>query len=207
MLEKGVPVSRRHRCHARGLLQPLGVAGLAGHRQDGRRACSSTRSATCLDRETALRMWTENVTWFSNEEGQQGRIEAGQLADLIVPDSDYFAVPEDEICVPELRPDRRRRARGLRRGRLRAAGRQPAAACHARLVADAHVQGLCRLGRPRGHRPQLAASGALSQPGACGCGSSCGLHGHRHATAWASAVPASDLRGFFGALGCSCWMA
>ena len=29
----------------------------------------------CLDRETALRMWTENVAWFSNEEGKRGRIE------------------------------------------------------------------------------------------------------------------------------------
>ena len=31
----------------------------------------------CLDREAALRMWTENVTWFSNEEGKKGRIEVG----------------------------------------------------------------------------------------------------------------------------------
>lgn len=38
----------------------------------------------CLDRETALRMWTENVTWFSNEEGKKGRIEKSQFADLIV---------------------------------------------------------------------------------------------------------------------------
>ena len=52
----------------------------------------------CLDRETALRMWTENVTWFSNEEGKKGRIEAGQLADLIVPDRDFFACPESEIA-------------------------------------------------------------------------------------------------------------
>ena len=52
----------------------------------------------CLDRETALRMWTENVTWFSNEEGNKGRIEAGQLADLIVPDHDYFACAESEIA-------------------------------------------------------------------------------------------------------------
>src|SRR6202020_1345869 len=27
-----------------------------------------TPQRNCLDRETALRMWTENVTWFSNEE-------------------------------------------------------------------------------------------------------------------------------------------
>jgi len=33
----------------------------------------------------------ENVTWFSNEEGKKGRIQAGQLADLIVPDRDYSA--------------------------------------------------------------------------------------------------------------------
>ena len=52
----------------------------------------------CLDRETALRMWTENVTWFSNEEGKKGRIQVGQLADLLVPDRDYFACPETEIA-------------------------------------------------------------------------------------------------------------
>ena len=51
-----------------------------------------------LDRETALRMWTENVTWFSNEEGKKGRIEVGQFADLVVPDRDYFACSEDEIA-------------------------------------------------------------------------------------------------------------
>ncbi|MBV8654206.1 MAG: amidohydrolase, partial [Alphaproteobacteria bacterium] len=51
-----------------------------------------------LDRETALRMWTENVSWFSDEEGKKGRIEAGQLADLIVPDRDYFSCTEDEIA-------------------------------------------------------------------------------------------------------------
>jgi predicted amidohydrolase YtcJ len=52
----------------------------------------------CLDREAALRMWTDNVTWFSNEEGKKGRIVAGQLADLVVPDRDFFACPEDEIA-------------------------------------------------------------------------------------------------------------
>jgi len=52
----------------------------------------------CLDRETALRMWTENVTWFSNEEGEKGQIKVGQLADLVVPDRDYFSCPESEIA-------------------------------------------------------------------------------------------------------------
>src|SRR6266568_2724035 len=52
----------------------------------------------CVDRETALRMWTENVTWFSNEEGKKGQIKVGQLADLVVPDRDYFSCPESEIA-------------------------------------------------------------------------------------------------------------
>src|SRR5437867_6837683 len=54
----------------------------------------------CLDRETALRMWTENVAWFSNEEGKKGRIQVDHLADLIVPDRDYFSCPESKI--PEI---------------------------------------------------------------------------------------------------------
>ena len=51
----------------------------------------------CLDRETALRMWTENTTWFSNEEDKKGNIKVGQLADLVVLDRDYFEVPSDDI--------------------------------------------------------------------------------------------------------------
>jgi predicted amidohydrolase YtcJ len=52
----------------------------------------------CLDRETALRMWTEKVTWFSNEEGKKGRIEIGQFGDLIVPSSDFFSCSEAQIA-------------------------------------------------------------------------------------------------------------
>jgi len=54
--------------------------------------------SNCLDRETALRMWTENVTWFSNEDGKKGRIEVGQFADLMVPDRDYLSCADDEIA-------------------------------------------------------------------------------------------------------------
>src|SRR6202008_2477302 len=57
-----------------------------------------TPKRNCLDRATALRMGTENVTWFSNEEGKKGRIEVGQFADLIVPDRDFFACAEAEIA-------------------------------------------------------------------------------------------------------------
>ncbi|HAO41116.1 MAG TPA: amidohydrolase, partial [Afipia sp.] len=39
----------------------------------------------------------------------------------------------------------------------------------------------------------------------CGCANSCGVHGHDHATAWSSKLPISDLKSFWGALGCACW--
>jgi predicted amidohydrolase YtcJ len=56
-------------------------------------------SHNCLDREVALRLWTQHVTWFSNEEGRKGQIKAGQLADFIVPSRDYFGCAEDEIAA------------------------------------------------------------------------------------------------------------
>lgn len=51
----------------------------------------------CLDREAALGLWTVSNTWFSNEEGQRGQITAGQLADFVVLNEDYFTVPLETI--------------------------------------------------------------------------------------------------------------
>jgi predicted amidohydrolase YtcJ len=51
-----------------------------------------------LDREQALRLWTEANTWFSGEGGKKGQIKAGQLADLAVLSDDYFRVPEEKIA-------------------------------------------------------------------------------------------------------------
>ena len=51
----------------------------------------------CLDRLTALRLYTVGSSWFSGEEGKKGMIVPGQLADLAVLSSDYLTVPEQEI--------------------------------------------------------------------------------------------------------------
>jgi hypothetical protein len=143
-------------------------------------------------------MWTEKVTWFSNEEAKKGNIAVGQLADLIVPDRDYFGCAEDEIAdtvsdltvvggkvvyasgtfashdiapppaMPDWSPVRTFKGYG-------AWGEKPNQAV-ARIAADA-----------------------------CGCASACNVHGHDHAASWSSGVPASDLKSFWGALGCACW--
>jgi predicted amidohydrolase YtcJ len=56
------------------------------------------RSSDTLDREQALRLWTEANSWFSGESGKKGLIKAGQLADLAVLSDDYFNVADDRIA-------------------------------------------------------------------------------------------------------------
>ncbi|MGC4053485.1 MAG: amidohydrolase [Paludibaculum sp.] len=53
--------------------------------------------ANRLDRTTALRLYTEGSSWFSNEESEKGSIEPGKLADAVLLTADYFSIPEEEI--------------------------------------------------------------------------------------------------------------
>jgi predicted amidohydrolase YtcJ len=154
-----------------------------------------------LDRETALRMWTENVTWFSNEEGRKGRIEAGQLADVIVPDRDYFACAEDEIAdISSLLT--------IVGGRV-----VYARGDFARFDDQAPPPPMPDWSPVRSYggyaawaAPALAGNPNAMQPAAtCASARQCNIHGQRHATAWSRQLPIADLKGFWGALGCSCW--
>jgi predicted amidohydrolase YtcJ len=152
----------------------------------------------CLDRETALRMWTEYVTWFSNEEGKKGQIVVGQLADLIVPDRDYFACPEDDIAGTTSQLT-------IVGGRV-VYGGGGFASLEEVTVPPAMPEwspvrvygGYGAWAQQRQASPPVTAAG-------CGCGHSCGVHGHDHANAWSSRLPVSDLKSFWGALGCACW--
>jgi predicted amidohydrolase YtcJ len=155
-----------------------------------------------LDRETALRMWTENVTWFSNEEGKKGRIQVGQLADLIVPDRDYFACAEEEIAdtTSELT---------MVGGRIVYAAGDFAA--RDSLSPPAAMPDWSPVRRFGGYAAWGDAEGAGQPPlqqklaAGCGCANHCQVHGHDHASAWTSRLPIADLKSFWGALGCACW--
>jgi predicted amidohydrolase YtcJ len=155
----------------------------------------------CLDRETALRLWTENVTWFSNEEGKKGRIEAGQLADLIIPDRDYFSCSEDEIA--DTTSD------------LTVVGGKVVYAAGDFSDSDQTAPppampdwspvrsfgGYAAWGDPK----RAGSLGSQRTALSCSCANDCKIHGHDHATAWSARLPAADLRSFWGALGCSCF--
>lgn len=155
-----------------------------------------------LDRETALRMWTEKVTWFSNEEGKKGQIAVGQLADLIVPDRDFFSCPEDEIShiTAELTVVGGKVVYGAGDfARLDESAPPPAMPDWSPVRT---FKGYAAWGEPDGAGKNSLRRTAMTN---CGCASACGVHGHDHAGAWSSSLPVSDLRSFWGALGCACW--
>ena len=156
----------------------------------------------CLDRETALRMWTEKVQWFCNEEGRKGRIEAGQFADLIVPSKDYFSCPEDEISflTSDLTIVGGKVVYGA--GDFSGIDAPPLPAAMPDWSPVRTFGGYAGWGEPQGAGKNSLRRHAISS---CGCANDCGVHGHDHAGAWTSSLPISDLKGFFGALGCSCW--
>jgi hypothetical protein len=146
-----------------------------------------------LERDTALRLWTERNTWFSNESGKKGQIKKGQLADLALLSDDYFSVPEDEIV-------------GLRSVLTVVGGKVVhGEGTYAPLAPE--------LPRPLPDWSPVASFGGFhNSPGveakvasSCGCNRACAVHGHDHAAALAASVPTSDAAGFWGAFGCACW--
>ena len=147
-------------------------------------------------------MWTENVTWFSNEEGKKGRIEVGQFADLVVPDRDYFACSEDEIAdiAAQLTIVGGKVVYGAGEfASLDETAPPPA------MPDWSPVRRFGGYGAWGVRNGSEEATARRSLAAACGCANHCGIHGHDHAAARSARLPVSDLRSFWGALGCSCF--
>ena len=199
MLEKGLKVSAGTDATRVASYNPwVSLAWMITGKTVGGTRLYSQRN--CLDRESALRMWTENVTWFSNEEGKKGRIAEGQLADLIVPDRDFFGVPEDEIA--DLTSDLTMVGGKIVYGagdfaRLDESDVPPAMPDWSPVRTFG--------GYAAWAEPEVDAAVRRQAAASCGCASGCGVHGHDHATAWTKSLPISDLKSFWGALGCACW--
>ena len=154
-------------------------------------------AANMLDRDAALRLWTEANSWFSTETAKKGQIKPGQLADLVVLSDDYFSVPGDAIQdITSV---------------LTLLGGKP-------VHSDAEFKDLAPPLPPPmpdwspvrsfGGYQKRTDTGARTKhafAASCGCAGACGVHGHAHANAWAANIPVSDDRAFWGALGCSCW--
>lgn len=154
------------------------------------------RESNCVDRHTALDLYTRANTWFSNEEGLKGQLKAGQLADFVVLSDDYFSVPEERIrqIVSHLT---------VVDGRIVYAD-GPFKPLDPPLPPAAPDWSPVNFGS-RYEKAPLSPLQTSAMAQTCGCHSACSVHGHAHA--WTTAMPVDDAdrSGFWGALGCSCW--
>lgn len=158
------------------------VGGLSLYRSDNR-----------VSREKALAMWTHENTWFSSETGKKGQIKAGQLADCALLSDDYFTVPEHAIVHI-------RSVLTLLGGAV-VHGEDDYAPLAPQLPPAMPDWSPVRMFG--GYYREPAHTATLAS--ACGCASACTVHGHDHAAALGTAIPASDVQSFWGALGCGCW--
>ena len=157
----------------------------------------------CLDREVALRMWTEKVTWFSNEVGKKGLVQEGMLADIVVPDRDLFSCAESEIVdtTSLLTVVGGKVVYGASEFADFDDSAPPPAMPDWSPVR--RFGGYGAWGDKEGAPLQAVMRQATA---ACGCARQCGVHGHDHQSAASrSRVPVGDLKSFWGVLGCACW--
>ncbi|MBB5464127.1 hypothetical protein HDG32_000220 [Paraburkholderia sp. CI2] len=200
MLEKGIKVSAGTDATRVASYNPwVSLAWLVSGKTVGGLRMYPQRNL--LDRDTALRMWTEYVTWFSNEEGKKGRMVPGQLADLMVPDRDFFSCAEDDIAGTT--------------ALLTVVGGKIVWGAGPFSQHDQPIPPAMPDWSPVRQYGGYGGWGATQREGAplgraaaaamCACASACDVHGHAHASAWASALPTSDAKGFWGAFGCACW--
>jgi hypothetical protein len=155
-------------------------------------------ASNLIDRETALKLYTQANTWFSNEEGLKGQIKVGQYADLALLSQDYFAVDDEQIrqLVSVLTVVGGNIVYGDDEFSQLAPPLPPAMPDWSPVNS---YGGYFKADRTAHNAQHLIAQTA------CGCGTLCGVHGHAHGRAINGAVADDQQQGFWGALGCSCW--
>ena len=151
-----------------------------------------------LDRETALRLWTQGSAWFSGEQDVKGALAPGQYADLAVLSADYMRVPDDEIrqIHSVLTMVGGRIVHGEDEYADLAPALPPASPSWSPVLAQPSPA-MRHAGLP-------GATSTFATLAGAGCSSGCSLHGQDRTIAWTDPIPVSDRRAFWGALGCSC---
>ncbi|KAG1253168.1 hypothetical protein G6F68_011457 [Rhizopus microsporus] len=146
-----------------------------------------------LEREQALRLWTQGSAWFSGDEAVKGTLKAGQLADFILLSADFLRV--DDARIADITS-----VLTVVGGRIVHADGDYAALAPQLPPAMPNWSPVNRFGgyHVGGAATGLAAAHRHHHGVAC---STHGAHGHaaRHV------APTDDLTAFWGAMGCSCF--
>ena len=146
-----------------------------------------------LEREEALRLWTQGSAWFSSEQADKGTLATGQFADFSLLSADFFAVPDEAIQdITSLLT--------VVGGRV-VYGDGPYADLAPPLPpAMPDWSPVRHFGGYQG-ATLAQASAAFAVAHAHGPG--CNVHGHSHAAH--HPAPTDSHTGFWGVLGCSCF--
>jgi hypothetical protein len=185
MLEAGVPVGAGTDATRVASYNPwVGLYWLVTGRTIG--GLDLTPGGSRLDRTAALRLWTEGSAWFSDEQEKKGRIAPGRFADLAVLDADYFSVPDASI-------------KSIASALTMVAGRVVHGDLEFKDLAPPLPPALPDWSPVRRYAGFHRSGLTSSQASACAV--------HRHAPHPVHApVRFDDRAGFFGALGCNCFV-
>lgn len=144
-----------------------------------------------LEREQALRLWTQGSAWFSGDEDRKGTLAPGQLADFSLLSVDYLRV--DDAAIADITSVLTVVGGKVVHGDGDYAGLAPAL--------PPAMPDWSPVNRFGGYHVGGTATGLATQ--AHRHSAACATHGHGHAAR--HAVPTDDLHAFWGALGCSCF--
>lgn len=159
-----------------------------------------------LSRETALELYTRGSAWFSQEQAKKGDIRKGMFADLVVLDSDYFTVADEDIKKIEADLT-------IVDGKIVYANGDFSSFSppHIPILPDWSPTNIYN-GYPSKSNLQSAIeknAKADAKPSLTSqihsCSGSCDVHAHSHDIARMSNVPVNNYNAFWGALGCSCF--
>jgi len=155
-----------------------------------------------LSRETALELYTRGSAWFSQEQAKKGDIRTGMFADLVVLDSDYFTIADEDIKKIEADLT-------IVDGKIVYANGDFSSFSppHIPILPDWSPTNIYN-GYPSKSNLQStieknAKASLKSQIHSCS--GSCDVHAHSHDVARMSNVPVNNYNTFWGALGCSCF--
>jgi len=131
-----------------------------------------------------LALWTHENTWFSNEVGKKGKIKVGQLADLVLLSDDYFKIPEQQIAH-------------IRSVLTVLGGKVVHGDAEFRNIAPDLPPPMPDWSPVRSYGGYFVGSDVKAKlSSACGCATTCAVHGHDHAAALGAITPVSDLQSF-----------
>lgn len=159
-----------------------------------------------LSRETALELYTRGSAWFSQEQAKKGDIRTGMFADLVVLDSDYFTIDDEDIKKIEADLT-------IVDGKIVYANGDFSSFSppHIPILPDWSPTNIYNGYQNKSHLQSAIEKNAKAdaKPGLTSqihsCSGSCDVHAHSHDIARMSNVPVNNYNAFWGALGCSCF--